>query len=93
MKHEMWGGSGISWTICKSFAPRSRQITTPATHHSIFYSLQLFLTRNQRCQSTEGLRWMWPLNWHLCILDSMQAGDLLNRPNRGLSSCHVSKWI
>jgi len=24
-----WGGSGISWTICKSFAPRSRQITMP----------------------------------------------------------------
>ena len=26
-------GSGISWAICKS-APRSRQITTPAPHHS-----------------------------------------------------------
>jgi len=21
MKHKMMGGSGISWTICKSFAP------------------------------------------------------------------------
>jgi len=30
------GGSGISWTICRSFAARSRQITTPAPHHSIF---------------------------------------------------------
>jgi len=28
--------SGISWAICKS-APSSRQITTPATHHSVFY--------------------------------------------------------
>ena len=28
-------GSGISWTMCKS-APRSRQITTPAPHHSVF---------------------------------------------------------
>jgi len=38
MKQEMTGGSGISWTICKSFvAPRSRQITRPASHHSIFY--------------------------------------------------------
>ena len=27
-------GSGISWTICKSFAPYSRQITMPAPHHS-----------------------------------------------------------
>ena len=29
-------GSGISWAICKS-APRCRQITTPAPHHSGFY--------------------------------------------------------
>ena len=29
-------GSVISWAICKS-APRSRQITTPAPHHSVFY--------------------------------------------------------
>ena len=32
-------GSGISrgcWAICKS-APRSRQITTPVPHHSVFY--------------------------------------------------------
>jgi len=28
--------SGISWNICKS-APRSRQVTTPAPHHSVFY--------------------------------------------------------
>jgi len=30
------GGSGISWNIRKSFAARSRQIFTPAPHHSIF---------------------------------------------------------
>jgi len=28
-------GSGISWAICKS-APSSRQIITPAPHHSVF---------------------------------------------------------
>ena len=28
--------SGIRWAICKS-APCSRQITTPAPHHSVFY--------------------------------------------------------
>jgi len=32
-----WGGSGISRTICKSFAHSVRQITTPAAHQSIFY--------------------------------------------------------
>jgi len=35
MKQETASGSGISWTICKS-APRSRQITMPAPHHSVF---------------------------------------------------------
>ena len=29
-------GSGISWAICKS-APCPRQITTPASQHSVFY--------------------------------------------------------
>jgi len=33
MKQETVSGSGISWAICKS-APRSRQIATPAPHHS-----------------------------------------------------------
>ena len=36
VKQETVSGSGISWAICKS-APRSRQITMPAPHHSIFY--------------------------------------------------------
>ena len=31
------GCRGISWTICKQSAPRSRQITTPTPHHSIIY--------------------------------------------------------
>jgi len=35
MKQEKVSGSGISWAIFKS-APLSRQITTPATHHSVF---------------------------------------------------------
>ena len=35
LKQETVSGSGIIWTICKS-APRSRQITTPAPHHSSF---------------------------------------------------------
>ena len=29
------GCSGISWTVCKQSAPRSRQRTTPTPHHSI----------------------------------------------------------
>jgi len=36
LKQKTVSGSGISWAICKS-APCSRQITTPAPHHSVFY--------------------------------------------------------
>ena len=36
LKQETVSGSGISWAKCKS-APRSRQITMPAPHHSDFY--------------------------------------------------------
>ena len=38
LKQETVSGSGISWATCTS-APRSRQITTPAPHHSVFYRL------------------------------------------------------
>ena len=53
-----WGG--ISWTICKSFVPHSRQITTPLLHHSIFYGpyalpdTQPTVSKHWRRQSTEG---------------------------------------
>ena len=36
LKQVTVSGSGISWAICKS-ATRSRQITTSAPHHSVFY--------------------------------------------------------
>jgi len=52
----MLSGSGISWAICKS-APSSRQITTPAPHHSVFFTGQMpFLPPNQQRQSAEGTK-------------------------------------
>ena len=56
LKQETVSGSGISWAICKS-APRSRQTTTPAHHHSVFTGRMPFLPPNQQRQqrqSTEG---------------------------------------
>ena len=38
LKQETASGSGIHWAICKS-APRSRQITMPAPHRSVFHRL------------------------------------------------------
>jgi len=55
MKQETVSGSGvISWAICNS-APRSRQITMPAPHHSFFTGRMPFLLANQEQQSTEGM--------------------------------------
>jgi len=45
-------GNGISWAICKS-APRSRQITMPAPHHSVFYRPDALLT----AQPTASKHW------------------------------------
>ena len=50
LKQQTVSGSGIRWAICKS-APRSRQITTPASHHWVFY--RPFLPPNQQHQSTD----------------------------------------
>ena len=53
LKQETVSGSGISWAVCKS-APRSRQITTPASHHSVFTGRMPFLPPNQQRRITEG---------------------------------------
>ena len=53
LKQETVSGSSISWAICKS-APRSRPITMPAPHHSVFTGRMPFLPPNQQCQSSEG---------------------------------------
>ena len=54
LKQETVSGSGIRWATCKS-APRSRQITMPAAHHSVFLQPDaLPAAPNQQCQSTEG---------------------------------------
>ena len=51
--------SGTSWAICKS-APRSRQITMPAHHHSVFYRPDLTETYKTHKQTdlTERLNVM-----------------------------------
>ena len=51
MKQETVSGSGISWAICKS-APRSRQITTPAPHHSVFYRPDALPTASKHSRHT-----------------------------------------
>ena len=54
-----WGCSGIRWTTCKLSAPCTLLQTDNNTNTSslCFYSLMLFLTPNQQCQSNEGQEW------------------------------------
>ena len=55
LKQETVSGSGISWAICKS-APCSRQTTTPAPHHSVYYRPDALPAAQPTAskQSTEG---------------------------------------
>ena len=53
LKQETVSGSGISWAVCKS-AYRSRQITTPAPHHSVF--LQAGCPSYHRTNSVKALK-------------------------------------
>ena len=82
LKQETVSGSGITWAICKS-APRSRQTTTPAPHHSVFYRADA-LPAAQPCQSTEGKQ---------CILingfgqGGTSHGPVSDRPSVRLSVC------
>jgi len=47
--------SGISWVICKS-ARRSRQITTPAPHHSVFTGQMPFLPPNNTLATLQSIK-------------------------------------
>jgi len=49
--------TGISWAICKS-APRSRQITTPAPHHLVFYRPDAL----PAAQPTASKHWRHPVS-------------------------------
>jgi len=57
LKQETLSGSGISCAICKS-ASRSRQITTPAPHHSDFYRPDALLDA-QPTASKHWRDWYW----------------------------------
>ena len=74
-----WGGSGISWTICKSFVPYSRQINAPAPHHSVWRltnSLKA-LKATDSAGSTEGSQ-KWKFmgdSWYGWTSDATLSGS------------------
>jgi len=65
-------GSGISWAICKS-APRSRQITMPASHHSVFYRPDALLAA-QPTASKQWRQWLQHYNWTTTLQPFYSSG-------------------
>ena len=72
LKQETVSGSGISWAICKS-AHRSRQITTPAPHRSVFYRPDAL----PAAQPTVSKHWR---QWHSLQKQVVAATRLLPSP-------------
>ena len=54
LEQEMMGGSGISSTICKSFAHCSREITMPVPHHSVFTDQMPFCCPTNRVKALKA---------------------------------------
>ena len=59
-------GSGISWAVCKS-APRSRQITMPAPHHSSFLYRPDALPATQPTASKHWRQKHWSLMFETLV--------------------------
>ena len=74
LKQETVSGSGISWNIWKS-APRSRQITMPAPHHSVF--LQAGCPSCRRTNSVKALKADYSSNSSVivCVWQGMVTYD------------------
>jgi len=65
LKQEAVSGSGISWAICKC-APCSRQITTPAPHHLVFYRTDV-LPATQPTVSKHWRQWNVEMGTHTTV--------------------------
>jgi len=89
LEQEIVSGSGISLAICKS-APHPRQITMPASHHSVFTGWMPFLPPNQQRQSTEG---KGKETWRIRLTNHQMTNRAMLRPRKKLAmswseDCH-----
>ena len=88
LKQETVSGRGISWAIWKS-APRSRQITTPAPHHSVFYRPDAL----PATQPTASKHWRTVKALEKLIIHKQQWHnvDRTTEQNLHLGNSHVTK--
>jgi len=88
LKQETASGSGISWAVCKS-APRSRHITMPAPHHSVFYRPDAL----SATQPTASKHWRQVLNTVLNTKKlSMRGTTLRNGLDMTKTNWHTG-WL
>jgi len=83
-------GSGIIWAICKS-ASRSRQITMPSPHHSVFYILDA-LPANQAKASKH---WR-PFGYHdmyVCIFAFITCTVLRTESELPWQCPYITLWL
>ena len=91
LKQETMSGNSISWAICKS-APHSRQITTPAPHHSVFYRPDALPAAQQptvsRLSSIHRMIWYYWLGEGFAF----SALTLLVGRQEGHPACKKTEW-
>ena len=91
LKQETASVGGISWAICKP-APRSRQITTSAPHHSVFYRLGAL----PAAQPTASKHWRqnWQTDYFCYFLEYNFLSDSLVSYEYTFACLfmHVSGW-
>ena len=81
-KRQWVAGSGISWAVCKS-APRCRQITMPAPHHSVCYGLDAFPVSQPTALKhwlCSRIHWLNESSIRWLFHHSGQAGNLFGNP-------------
>jgi len=81
LKQETASGSGISWAVCKSEL-RSRQITTPAPHYSVYYRPDAL----PAAQPTASKHWR-QMTSHQVRCNDITPGELWTR--REQSHCEL----
>ena len=71
LKQETVSGSGISRAVCKS-APRTRQMTMPAPHYSVFYRPDAL----PAAQPTVSKQWRQSCKYTIKVFITQSAGGL-----------------
>ena len=98
LKQDTMSGSGISWAVCRS-APRCRQTTMPAPHHSVFLQAgcpSCRPTNSVKAQKALALKakgltvvWMWVI-W--CIDGEADIGRVQSSHGHATALCYAC-WL